>query len=161
MAKRLTAMLDGTLIVTIAAQAAVLPLILCYFGRLSPVSLLTNCLVLPVQPAILAGGIAALLAGAAWQPLGQAVGTRALAASELHRGRGARDGCEFRSRRSTSGASARSSSSATMPCLSGHSPSRVSRVCCARHPDLRRAGAWSALFIVPLVPLLPCLASPT
>jgi hypothetical protein len=59
----------------VAAQAAVLPLILAYFGRLSPISLVTNGLVLPVQPAILAGGIAALLAGAAWQPLGQVVGT--------------------------------------------------------------------------------------
>ncbi|MGE5603250.1 MAG: ComEC/Rec2 family competence protein [Nitrososphaerales archaeon] len=74
-AKRWTRLLDGTLIVTVAAQAAVLPLILAYFGRLSPVSLLANCLVLPVQPAILAGGIAALLAGAVWLPLGQAIGT--------------------------------------------------------------------------------------
>ncbi len=75
LAKRLLNVLDSTLIVTIAAQATVLPLILAYFGRLSPVSLLTNCLVLPVQPAILAGSIAALLAGALWQPLGQVVAT--------------------------------------------------------------------------------------
>lgn len=72
-AKRVTRALDSTLIVTVAAQATVLPLILFYFGRLSPVSLLTNLLVLPVQPAILGGGIAALLAGLAWAPLGQAV----------------------------------------------------------------------------------------
>lgn len=74
-ARRLTNLLDGTLIVTVAAQAAVLPLLLAYFGRLSPVSLLANCLVLPVQPAILAGGIASLLAGAAWQPFGQLLAT--------------------------------------------------------------------------------------
>ncbi len=73
--RRWTGVLDGTLIVTVAAQAAVLPLILHYFGSLSPVSLLANALVLPVQPPILAGGIAALLAGAAWQPFGQAVAT--------------------------------------------------------------------------------------
>lgn len=72
-ARRVTRALDSTLIVTVAAQAAVLPLILFYFGRLSPVSLLANVLVLPVQPAVLGGGIAALLAGLAWQPLGQIV----------------------------------------------------------------------------------------
>ncbi len=74
-AKRVTRALDGTLIVTVAAQATVLPLILFYFGRLSPVSLLANVLVLPAQPAILAGGIATLLGGLVWQPLGQAVAT--------------------------------------------------------------------------------------
>jgi competence protein ComEC len=74
-AKRLTRALGATLIVTLAAQATVLPLILFYFGRLSPVSLLANMLVLPVQPAILAGGIAALLGGLVWQPLGQALAT--------------------------------------------------------------------------------------
>ncbi len=74
-ARRWTRMLEGVLVVTVAAQLAVLPLILTYFGRLSPISLLTNCLVLPVQPAVLAGGIASLLAGALWQPLGQLVAT--------------------------------------------------------------------------------------
>ena len=73
-AKRMTRVLESTLIVTVAAQAAVLPLILFYFGQLSPVSLLANLLVLPVQPIILAGGIAALLGGLVWQPLGQVIG---------------------------------------------------------------------------------------
>lgn len=72
-AQRVVRALNGTLIVTVAAQAAALPLILHTFGRLSPVSLLANCLVLPVQPAILASSIAALLAGAASLPLGQLV----------------------------------------------------------------------------------------
>lgn len=72
-ARRLVRVFEGTLIVTVAAQAAALPLILYHFGQLSPVSLVTNCLVLPVQPAILASGIASLLAGAVWQPLGQFV----------------------------------------------------------------------------------------
>jgi hypothetical protein len=74
-AKRATRVADSTLTVTLAAQAAVLPLILFYFGRISPVSLLTNVLVLPVQPVILAGGIASLFAGLVWQPLGQAAAT--------------------------------------------------------------------------------------
>jgi len=72
-AQRVVRALNGTLIVTVAAQAAALPLILHTFGRLSPVSLLTNCLVLPVQPAILASSIAALLAGVASLPLGRFV----------------------------------------------------------------------------------------
>ena len=70
-AQRVVRALSGTLIVTVAAQAAALPLILHTFGQLSPVSLLANCLVLPVQSAILASSIAALLAGAAFLPLGQ------------------------------------------------------------------------------------------
>jgi len=72
-AQRVVRALNGTLIVTVAAQAAALPLILHTFGRLSPVSLLANCLVLPVQPAVLASSIAALLAGAAYLPLGQVI----------------------------------------------------------------------------------------
>ncbi len=72
-AQRVVRVLNGTLTVTVAAQAAALPLILHTFGRLSPVSLLANCLVLPVQPAILASSITALLAGAASLPLGQLV----------------------------------------------------------------------------------------
>ena len=72
-AQRVVRALNGTLIVTVAAQATALPLILRTFGRLSPVSLLANCLVLPVQPAILASSIAALLAGSAFLPFGQLV----------------------------------------------------------------------------------------
>ena len=70
-ARRLTRALEGTLIVTVAAQIAVLPLTLLYFGQFSLVSLLANLLVLPVQPIILAGGLAAVAGGLAWQPLGQ------------------------------------------------------------------------------------------
>lgn len=72
-ARRVAAVLDATLAVTLAAQAAVLPLLLAYFGQLSIISLLTNALVAPVQPAILAGGIAALLAGLAFLPFGQVI----------------------------------------------------------------------------------------
>jgi competence protein ComEC len=53
---------DG-LIVTIAASLATLPLILHYFGRLSLVSLLTNIMIVPVQPLIMLAGTAALPLG--------------------------------------------------------------------------------------------------
>jgi hypothetical protein len=142
-------MLHGTLIVTVAAQAAVLPLILSYFGRLSPVSLLTNCLVLPVQPAILAGGISALLAGAAWQPLGQAVGTlpwlllsytvgvvRATAAAPFASVDVGRVGPLF-----VLGYYALLVGAFALP--------RIERRL-RGYPELRRAGARSALFIVPV-----------
>ncbi len=72
-ARRVAAVLDATLTVTLAAQVAVLPLLLAYFGQLSIISLVTNALVAPVQPAILASGIAALLAGLASLPFGQVV----------------------------------------------------------------------------------------
>lgn len=50
-------------VVTLAAQALTLPLLLYHFGRLSPASLPANLLVLPVQPAVLVFGGAMLLAG--------------------------------------------------------------------------------------------------
>ncbi len=65
--------LDGVLTPTLAAQVLLLPLIVYYFGRLSPVSLLTNLLILPAQPPILAGGMATLAAGLVWEPLGRIV----------------------------------------------------------------------------------------
>lgn len=55
---------DG-LLVTLAANLATLPLVVHYFGRLSLVSLLTNLLIAPVQPAIMLWGGAGILAGLA------------------------------------------------------------------------------------------------
>ncbi|HEX9114671.1 MAG TPA: ComEC/Rec2 family competence protein [Anaerolineae bacterium] len=55
-------------LITLAAQVMTLPLTAARFGRLSPVSLAANFLILPVQPAILIGGLALLLAGAMWPP---------------------------------------------------------------------------------------------
>ena len=55
---------DG-LFVTIAANISTLPLVVYYFGRLSLVSLLTNFLILPVQPMIMLGGSAAVVVGVA------------------------------------------------------------------------------------------------
>ncbi|MBP9072271.1 MAG: ComEC/Rec2 family competence protein, partial [Caldilineaceae bacterium] len=53
---------DG-LIVTLAANVTTLPLVVFYFGRLSLISLLTNILILPVQPLIMFGGIGGLAFG--------------------------------------------------------------------------------------------------
>ncbi|MFN8489623.1 MAG: DNA internalization-related competence protein ComEC/Rec2 [Caldilineaceae bacterium] len=53
---------DG-LLVTLAANVLTLPLIVYYFGRLSPFSLLANFLILPVQPLIMLNGSAAVVAG--------------------------------------------------------------------------------------------------
>ena len=64
---------DG-LLVTVAAQLATLPLIVYQFGRLSTVSLLTNVLILPVQPLIMLTGAVAALAGMVWLPAGQVLG---------------------------------------------------------------------------------------
>jgi competence protein ComEC len=63
--------LSDALIVTLAAQIALLPLLVYYFGRLSPISLATNLLILPAQPPILVGGMATLATGLIWEPLGR------------------------------------------------------------------------------------------
>lgn len=68
------ALLNELLIVTLAAQIITGPLIVYHFGRLSLVSLLTNLLILPVQPPIMIVGGLATLAGMIWLPLGQALG---------------------------------------------------------------------------------------
>lgn len=63
--------LGDALLMTLAAQAAVLPLVVYHFGRLSLVSPLANLLIVPAQPPILIGGMATLIGGLAWRPLGQ------------------------------------------------------------------------------------------
>jgi competence protein ComEC len=68
------ALLNEVLIVTLAAQIITGPLIVYHFGRLSLISLLTNLLILPVQPPIMLLGGLAGLAGLVWLPLGQALG---------------------------------------------------------------------------------------
>lgn len=68
------ALLNELLVVTLAAQIITGPLIVYHFGRFSLVSLLSNLLILPVQPPImLVGGLAAL-AGMLWLPLGHLLG---------------------------------------------------------------------------------------
>lgn len=70
-ADRLSSVLNDGLIVTLAAQVTTLPLIVYVFGRLSVISLVTNFFILPAQPPIMGGGMAALVAGLAWEPLGR------------------------------------------------------------------------------------------
>lgn len=53
------------LIATLAANISTLPLVVYYFARLSIVSILTNLLVVPVQPPILFAGSAGVLVGVA------------------------------------------------------------------------------------------------
>jgi competence protein ComEC len=68
------ALLNEMLIITLAAQIITGPLIVYHFGRLSLISLLTNLLILPVQPPIMVLGGLATLAGLLWLPLGQLLG---------------------------------------------------------------------------------------
>ena len=64
---------DG-LIVTLAANVLVLPLVVYYFHRLSVVSLLTNLVIVPVQPLILLWGSLGIVIGmVGLQPLAQAL----------------------------------------------------------------------------------------
>lgn len=68
-ARLLGQMLQEGLLMTIAANLTTLPLIVYYFGRLSPISLLTNLLIAPVQPYIMIWGGGALLVGLLGVPL--------------------------------------------------------------------------------------------
>ena len=65
--------LNDGLLLTLAAQITTLPLIVYHFGRLSLVSLLANCLILGVQPHLMALGGLATAAGLAFLPLGRVV----------------------------------------------------------------------------------------
>lgn len=69
--RRAMGLLNDGLIVTLAAQILTLPLIVSYFGRLSLISLVTNFWILPAQPPIMTGGMATLVLGLLWEPLGR------------------------------------------------------------------------------------------
>ncbi|MCX6047646.1 MAG: ComEC/Rec2 family competence protein [Chloroflexi bacterium] len=56
-------LIEDGLLVTMAANVLTLPLVVYYFARLSLVALLTNFLILPVQPLIMLGGSAAVAIG--------------------------------------------------------------------------------------------------
>jgi len=73
-ARQAMGFLSDALLVTLAAQIATLPLTLYYFRRLSLVSLLTNFLILPAQPAVMIWGGLATLGGLLWLPLGKVLG---------------------------------------------------------------------------------------
>ncbi len=69
--RQVMGVLNDALIVTLAAQVPTLPLLVYYFGRLSLVSLVANFLILPAQPPIMIGGMAALVVGLIWEVLGR------------------------------------------------------------------------------------------
>jgi competence protein ComEC len=73
-AERAVGWISEGLLVTLAAQLTTTPLILYYFRRFSLVTLLTNFLILPVQPAVMILGGLATLAGLAWLPAGRVLG---------------------------------------------------------------------------------------
>ena len=56
-------LIRDSLLMTIAASATTLPLIVYYFGRLSWISPITNLLIAPVQPLIMFGGGIGLIVG--------------------------------------------------------------------------------------------------
>ena len=70
----LSGLLGDGLTVTLAAQLATLPVIAYHFGRVSPIGLLTNVLIVPVQPLIMLSGALATMSGLLWLPVGQVLG---------------------------------------------------------------------------------------
>jgi competence protein ComEC len=73
MAVSLAGFLNEPLVVSLAAQIMTLPLIVLYFGRLSPIALLVNLLIIPVQAALLIVGLMATLLAFVVPPLAQAL----------------------------------------------------------------------------------------
>lgn len=69
--QQLMGLLSEAVIITLAAQILTLPLMIGYFEQLSLISLLSNAVILPVQPAVMSWGGLATLAGMVWSPLGQ------------------------------------------------------------------------------------------
>ncbi len=64
-------LLEESFIVTLAAQITTTPILVATFHRLSPISLLTNFLILPVQPYVMLFGGIALGGALLWLPLGR------------------------------------------------------------------------------------------
>ncbi|MEM7034421.1 MAG: DNA internalization-related competence protein ComEC/Rec2 [Chloroflexota bacterium] len=67
-------LLREAVFITIAAQIMVTPLLLYQFGRLPLIGLLTNLLIVPVQPLIMIFGGLATLGGLIYAPFGQVLG---------------------------------------------------------------------------------------
>jgi competence protein ComEC len=73
-AQQIVSLVSEAFLVTVAAQITTVPILLVTFEQLSLVTLLSNLLVLPIQPYLMVtGGIATLL-GLILQPLGQLAG---------------------------------------------------------------------------------------
>jgi len=73
-AQRIVGLISEGVLVTMASMIGTVPLLLSYFGQLSPVTLLSNLLILPAQPYIMTIGGAATLLGMVAEPLGRVVG---------------------------------------------------------------------------------------
>jgi len=73
-AEHVTRLLSDSLLATVAALVTSLPVMMYHFGHFSPLSLLSNLLILPVQPTIMYLGSTAAMAGLAYLPLGQMLG---------------------------------------------------------------------------------------
>jgi competence protein ComEC len=73
-ADRAAQLLDKGLFDTLAAMTTTLPVMVYHFGHFSPLSLIPNLLILPVQPMIMYLGSTAAIAGLAYLPVGQVLG---------------------------------------------------------------------------------------
>jgi competence protein ComEC len=74
LATRFVAMLDESVIVTLAAQLTTTPVLIGRFHRFSLVTLISNFLILPAQPFVMTWGGLALIAGMAIRPIGEFLG---------------------------------------------------------------------------------------
>ncbi len=72
-AEQIVGLLSDALIVTLAAQITTTPILVAKFQRLSLVTLLTNFLILPAQPLVMATGALSLFAALLWLPVGRIV----------------------------------------------------------------------------------------
>jgi len=66
-----SSLISETFLLTMIAQALVLPLSIWHFREVSWLFLIANPLILPVQPVVMILGLAAMSAGLAWLPLGR------------------------------------------------------------------------------------------
>lgn len=73
-ARKVVGLVNDNLVVTLAAQITTTPVILYYFGRFSPVTLVTNFLILPAQPGVMVVGGIAMVLGVVVRAAGQVVG---------------------------------------------------------------------------------------
>ena len=67
----LSSLVSETFLLTMIAQALVLPLSIWHFREVSWLFLIANPLILPVQPAVMVLGLAAMSAGLVWLPIGR------------------------------------------------------------------------------------------
>ncbi len=74
LATRFVAMLDESVIVTLAAQLTTTPILIGRFHRFSLVTLISNFLILPAQPFVMTWGGLALIAGMIIRPIGEFLG---------------------------------------------------------------------------------------